>query len=316
MKKYVKFIILGLIIIIVIVVSIIIGYNRNKKPKEEDITTENVATDTNSTYHTEHNNTEDTTDDIETTEQITDATTEIHTTHGYDDCDDYEEALAKEYAEKEKNNTSTNTNAEQIDNTPLNEKVKDIKFNATGDALYETEKDNINLYKDGTSTILVDGHKLTLPCSYQDIVNTFGEPYKSYKDGMYIEYVKDTLDYYTNITQESFNVDVKSGKGSIKFIFTSSDPTDIKNCKCTGFMLSALEYSDVKLFDFSLNNNIHFGSSLNDILTTYPPLANSVTENKNLGEFNIFYDNNDYSVSMYGINNGLYSVSIDLKGGE
>lgn len=312
MKKYVKFIILGLIIIIVIVVSIIIGYNRNKKPKEEDITTENVATDTNSTYHTEHNNTEDTTDDIETTEQITDAnTTEFKI------IDDSDISDTPDYTQKSTETTNTtNTDAKQIDNTPLNEKVKDIKFNATGDALYETEKDNINLYKDGTSTILIDGHKLTLPCSYQDIVNTFGEPYKSYKDGMYIEYVKDTLDYYTNITQESFNVDVKSGKGTIKFIFTSSEPTDIKNCKCTGFMLSALEYSDVKLFDFSLNNNIHFGSSLNDILTTYPTLANSVTENKNLGEFNIFYDNNDYSVSMYGINNGLYSVSIDLKGGE
>ena len=312
MKKYVKFIILGLIIIIVIVVSIIIGYNRNKKPKEEDITTENVATDTNSTYHTEHNNTEDTTDDIETTEQITDAnTTEFKI------IDDSDISDTPDYTQKStETTTATNTEATQIDNTPLNEKVKDIKFNATGDALYETEKDNINLYKDGISTILVDGHKLTLPCSYQDIVNTFGEPYKSYKDGMYIEYVKDTLDYYTNITQESFNVDVKSGKGSIRFIFTSNEPTDIKNCKCTGFMLSALEYSDVKLFDFSLNNNIHFGSSLNDILTTYPTLANSVTENKNLGEFNIFYDNNDYSVSMYGINNGLYSVSIDLKGGE
>lgn len=305
MKKYAKFIILGLIIVIVIVVSIIIGYNRNKKPKEEDITTENVATDTNSIYHTEHNNTEDITDDIETTEQITDATTEIHTTHGYDDCDDYEEALAKEYAEKEKNNTSTNTDAEELsDNIPFNEKVKDIKFNATGDALYETEKDNINLYKDGTSTILVDGHKLTLPCSYQDIVNNFGELYN------------ENFDESVDTTYEAFTKTASTGKGSIVFIFTSNEPTNIKNCKCTGIILSALEYSNAKLFDFSLNNDIHFGSSLNDILTTYPTLQKYVEEEKSVGSFNIIYKNIDYKVTMTGLNNGLYSVSIDLKGGE
>lgn len=207
----------------------------------------------------------------------------------------------------------TNTDAEPFD-------FDKIQYNAMGDENYEKESNSLSMFDfdTKTSTMLIDGHKITLPCTYNEIVSTFGEPYKSYADGATIEYAKDTMNQYSNITREQFYVPVKTGKGTLSFIFTSEEPCKLKDSMCTGVVIEGLIYnSNDKLFNFSLKGDIHFGSTIDDISAVFGNLKNVshdyYTVDYSIGSFSLDYSNKDYILYFDGLNNGLYSVTFEIK---
>lgn len=206
------------------------------------------------------------------------------------------------------NDTSTGDTTEEDITTE--DSIKKIQYNATGDDLYEKEKDSITNQdeKTNTSVILVDGHKLVLPCTFSDIENTFGTVYVS--DGPINTPAKD-ID--RTFTQKWASVVPSNGEGDIMFRFTSDEPAKITDCMCTGVDLTAIDFEENKLFSFSMKNNIHFGSTMDEIIDTYGKVHDESrhTQDYKNGSFYLKYggySDSSYSLEFYGLNDGLYRV--------
>lgn len=199
--------------------------------------------------------------------------------------------------------------------------VKDITYDSEGDSKYNQEKNKLNNYdsKTNTCTMLLEGHVLTLPCTYDDIVNNFGDLYTETWGVASATssqvYVKDNLSAYENVTSVDLTVTPKTGNGVILFTFTSSEPKPIQECLCTKVSLYGI--MDGKLLEFSLEDNIHFGSSIDDVFEAYGkvPYGDNYTYEDSIDKFYVHYgaDEDNYSLEIYGLNGGVSKVVLEKK---
>ena len=169
--------------------------------------------------------------------------------------------------------------------------------------------DDVNANRDDLTdyNFSIDGKLVTLPCSYDYIVDIFGTLYET--QGM-MEFDVNPADY-TNITNASFYARPETGTGLIEFTFTSDEPTELSKCMCTAVNISGISYEDTPLMTIALPGNIHWGSTTEDIFNVYGKVTDSY-ECDERDNFMIIYEKeNGNTLSFFGSNGGLYQFSIE-----
>lgn len=177
---------------------------------------------------------------------------------------------------------------------------KENTYNVVDDV--NAQNENLSKY-----TISIDGKLLTFPCTYAEIKEAFGTLYTIEFDN----YVEVNEEDYTDITYLGVNVKPETGSGYINFIFMSDTPTSLTNCKCKELIVSGMTKDNEKLMTIALEDNIHFGSTVDDIFNTYGKVTKEYT-NKN-GSFMIHYiTDNEYKNEyyFYGANYGLEQIDL------
>lgn len=194
---------------------------------------------------------------------------------------------------------------------------------------------NIKNYnsESGKGTISIDGKLVTFPCTYDELASIF-KLYTAIENPIYTSSATDASSTDAHVSQaiidEPYIVESdtikdsyssseqylfaypETGVGEIRFKFISktNDKQLLKNLICIGTELTAFDLENNELFTISLSDNIHFGSTAEEIRDAYGHISGNDYYNKNK-IFNLYYGTNkddDYSFTFYGYNDGLTHV--------
>lgn len=201
--------------------------------------------------------------------------------------------------------SSTNPNMEEI-KEQLDEYNKiEYVYNITDDP--NMGNPTIDLY-----TFSIGGKLITLPCTYDEFVNTFGEPQIIAGDNTQVDNIAEV-----SIVKHTFGVDTDnmSGYANIEVEFTSGskEAKPLKDCICNYISIdAATKDSNAKLMSMALMNGINFGCSADDIIAAYGGVKKLYDDDGN--NFRIYYefkDDNNANLNFYGKYGKLYRVKFE-----
>ena len=196
--------------------------------------------------------------------------------------------MTSEDAEDEPSTIAQNEDESVTTETPI--EYSNYSFNVDNDT-NATE----NLTEE---TISIDGKLISFPCDYQHLKSVFSKLYVEQVDDLTGETKTIELDetQYKSINLLTLMYKPTTGYGSVKFIIRSIDGsnTNINNLTCNEVILAGNTTSNDKLMTLALKDNIHFGSTIDDIKNAFgnvPSLYN-------------VYDNDSFVIKYIGDETG------------
>lgn len=194
-------------------------------------------------------------------------------------------------------------------------KEQKLQFNVDEDVNAKSEA--INNTKNGTLSI--DGKLLTLPCTYQTLKDTFGKVYIEIPDSDGLAEITDPK-LYNNISDATLAIYPTTGDGEVKFTLTSNKNTSLDQMICNKVELKGYTYTDKKLFTCSIQDDIHFGSSLSQVKNSLGTRFDADLEHQNsdTGYYDYTYsgknDNGDkYQINLTFRNSRVFYISVYIK---
>lgn len=223
--------------------------------------------------------------------------------------------IKKDYAVN-KVTTSVTTEASLAENT-----TSEITTTAESIIIDEQEfsynvDDDVNANKiTSLNSISIDGKICSFPVTYTNLKANFGNLYTTIQNryGVIFNDIDETA-----IAKE-FSVEAKptTGQGTIRFIFTSDEPTTIDKMICKQVILFGGSLDNSKSMTIALPGNIHFGSTYKEIVDVFstPTVQEfSGEEDDNKSNFNLLYqfDNLNCDCTFVGYDGGLNSIILNF----